>query len=305
MARRGAKAGDFYVEGHVDRDQIDADMRDVRQTVEKETKAAGDAAEQNIGGGFIRAGKQIESTTEGVRKFQGAISAVAGVYTGLLGTITLIGTSIAGIISLVDKWFNGQKKTADEIERARDLYRDIDNALSAQELRFAKITEAERDNAELLAKQQEELRKIDKLYEDGQITVEQFESLGERVLQLVRQEAAERKRMRAEEGEAYQNYLKGLEMMKAHAKELADEAERARKAWQESFQFISDSFAEDYGPNRQMFEEAGRKAGQAYASAFKTALSSGTFSQDIAGPIEEMTRRIEKGLADLKFGRRY
>jgi hypothetical protein len=50
--------------------------------------------------------------------------------------------------------------------------------------------------------------------------------------------------------------------------------------------------------------EAAQKMGEAVSNEMAKAFSSQSFSQSIAGPIEEMTRRLEVKLEQLKYGGR-
>lgn len=75
-------------------------LKSVGTQVKTELKGAGEAADQagdQMSSAFERAGKRIEDSTAGIRKFAGALSSTVGVLTAVTGAIT----GLAGVLLLL------------------------------------------------------------------------------------------------------------------------------------------------------------------------------------------------------------
>ena len=120
MAKRGTKAGDFYVEGHADTTGLERDMEGAKKTVERDTA--------EMSGGFKRVGDRIEKSTEGIRKLQGAISATVGVVTGLVGSFTVL---VALAKSYSERWQEARKAKVEASILTSRMREEMDLQLAA------------------------------------------------------------------------------------------------------------------------------------------------------------------------------
>lgn len=102
--------------------QLDEAKAEVTQSTEKIERDVKD----KVGGGFEEAGKKIEDSTRGVRKFSGAISSTVGTLTSLLGAAT----AIFGVVKLLERATDNIQGQA---ERIGHLLPGVEAAIQAGE----------------------------------------------------------------------------------------------------------------------------------------------------------------------------
>ena len=105
-----------------DTEGIKGSISDAKSEVE-DLGDAGEVAGEKVGGGFLNAGEQIDKSTEGIRKFQGAISGAIGAVTGLVA----IGTTLVGVLVAIA---SKSKKAKEESFALAAAYHDIEQSIN-------------------------------------------------------------------------------------------------------------------------------------------------------------------------------
>jgi len=134
MASGKDKLGEAYVEIRADDSKLSGDMDNAEQVVDQKSSKMGDDVKKKVGGGFKGIGDSIEGSTEGMRKFSGAISSTVGIATGLLGSFV----AIFGIIKLIQV---GASKITESFKKQSELAPDLTKALENQAQNIKKIRE--------------------------------------------------------------------------------------------------------------------------------------------------------------------
>lgn len=294
MAGPSTKLGEAYIDVKVTTTNVDAGIDSAKVKVEEASKEIGQTAEREIGGGFQRIGLHIEEQTKGIRKFSGAISSTAGVVTSMIGVFGLVTTAITAIVALCDDWFGSAYRINKELDEQLKKYEDIKRSIEDQIASLRGVNSIEIDH-------KNNLLAIDKQRIEGVISYSQsFDLLAKEQerYELERKKAAEEAQRVWDENHA--KMLEDIERQKQAQLDADSEVIRKR----------IDQIAEEGRKRMEMRkrenEEAMRESealARAVTAEFSKAFSAATFQQSIAGPIEEMTRRLEARLDALKFGR--
>lgn len=149
-----------------------------------------------MGDAFDSVGSKIDKSTEGVRKFSGAITGAVGAVTGIVGLVT---TLVGLLAALAIKFANAAKE-------ARQAQEAFDGAAKSTEQWGDAISDRLLPQSEQLNKRIDEeyisrIQALRKQYEDGSFTLQQYgeqvELLDEAFIKLVRDigriEAAEKR----------------------------------------------------------------------------------------------------------------
>jgi len=132
MAKGGRKkVGEAYVELRADSSKIQPELEKLRSETQKTAKQVeGDT--KRIGDGFDNVGKKVEKSTEGFRKFSGAISSTIGIWTGIAGAISLVVGLLAAAAIGIKKFADAHsampkarreiEKTRESLDRMRESY---------------------------------------------------------------------------------------------------------------------------------------------------------------------------------------
>jgi len=219
MAGPSHKIAEAYVEIGANISPIEQGLDEARTKTETATKQIGTSAEKNIGGGFEKAGKAIEDSTQGVRKFQGALSSTVGVVTGLIGTVT----SLVAVIALAAK---GAKEVREHFERQAVLADEITAALERQADALVSL----RPNAPTPgeARLQSEIDDLQSLRDKGRISITRGNRLFDIDDEIDRKRAQlgqlrDRLNREAKEAiEAEEKRAEAIERQAAAAKELSE-----------------------------------------------------------------------------------
>lgn len=119
---------------------VEADLSGLKPAfsdAKKQVGEVGDAAEdtgQRVGSAFESAGKKIEDSTAGFRKFTGALSSTVGAITAVVGAAT----GLAGILLILK---NRSEENAKEADRQTKAYNTLSRAVD--EYRDSVVTSAD------------------------------------------------------------------------------------------------------------------------------------------------------------------
>lgn len=296
MAGESNRLGEAYVEVTARVTQLDQKLAEAEAKTEQSTKRMGATAEKNIGDGFKRASSQVTS--------------LIGSVTALVGTFYIF-ERLGEKIGTVAMAFVRAKDNALEFRRAlRDLSTD---QLGAE---FDKVAQSTESGIGRIVDWGKQLTDLVGLTEDasqaGKLAAIEAEAQQKRQLEQIKRRIelekelaktiAERNaRERAEYEELVKRRIEARDAALAYYRELeaAD-----LEAYQNREKRRRDAAAADV---RRRLEEinAEREKARSIAEAMTAELAkaggSQSFAQSIAGPIEEMTRRLEVRLEQLKF----
>ena len=189
---------------------VEADTEGVKASIsdaKEEIKSAGSAGEQagnQIGGGFKSAGEKIEESTEGVRKFAGAISSTVGILTGLTGAFTVL-------ISLATAFGRSMLTAAKETGIANQKFTDMQRS----------ILELDPDKSGVFSKITSQVGAIEDAIFDANVSTEQQNYLLGLTAEL---------RDRLDKQETARRYNEERDAARAAAKELDAYAESIERA---------------------------------------------------------------------------
>lgn len=115
---------------------LDADNRKLNRKAkesEEAIKDVGEAADKSAQKvrGLGDAGERIDKSTEGVRKFTGALGGAVGAVTGLLGVVTALVGAMAVLYKWTQKNTQASKDASDEYSSMRDALIEMQNAVNA------------------------------------------------------------------------------------------------------------------------------------------------------------------------------
>lgn len=123
---------------------LDADTRKLKKgaaEAKKEIDDVGDAgakAGKKIGGGFSGASEKIEKSTEGVRKFQGAISGAIGAVTGLVA----IGSALVAVLIAIA---TRAQKAREKALALAGAYHDVEQSINDYDRAFEATKDADEE----------------------------------------------------------------------------------------------------------------------------------------------------------------
>ena len=297
MAVGGSKIGDAFVDIHGNPVPLEQDLKKAKGAVEKETATMGASVEKNLGGGFTKAGQKIEDATAGVRKFSGAISSSLGVVTAMVGGITLL---VGGLKKMNDEWEENIRLKREARDTTARIRAETDLILGG----LRGMTTEQQLELDLRIKSTAKAAEIRGLIRDGKLEAAEGYNINldiqaSLVLQYKEQlklleaqkEAAEWAKIEADE--KVRSVLNTARLLEMNERMLIIQKEMA-----------GENIPDLFGPFLEDFPEVEARIaglGEKMAAAFQDAISGAQFEQDIAGPIEEVGKRIEAKLDALKF----
>lgn len=300
MAKGGNKIGDTFVDVHANTDPLKQDLKGAEKVVTDSTA--------KMEGGFTKVGTKIEGATAGVRKFSGAISSSVGAVTALVGSFA----ALVGIIAIIKK---GTEAIQNHFVKMSELSPGLAGALERQAALLDKQradTPVEASFREKIAELEEKRLVLSRLQVTTTrvgvtVTQEQVDKAQEQLLIWDRQlsklkEQLDFLRQQNDTGaegiklydslsdRADKFYVHLAELRRDRLKDEQEDAEATRQLWLDAYnQIVADQDA------------AATKLADSIAKALGEAVSGSQFEQDIAGPIEQLGRRLELKIDALKF----
>lgn len=327
MAFGGNKMGDAYVEMHGDTAPLKRDVAEAKTVVETETAKMGAAADGNIAKGF--------------QKASGKVTGFIGAVTGMIGVAFVferIGEKIGGMVMHLVRAGDAARDFRQDVSRlsVQELNAEIDKlndsvtswtsvvgdwynrandavGLTEETSRAAKIAILEEARASRIAADATARR------------AEAESDLAKVQAERARAAAANRAAIDAENEQLEIDALDGVDRINAERERKTREmllriAAEEDGIARERLEYQLELLKQKYDRELQAFNDNLRKKAaaeteaarrqadilaKAMADAFQKAVQGSGFGQNIAGPIEELGRRIESKLDALKFGGRF
>jgi hypothetical protein len=305
MANRGDQLGEAFVDISGRTENLEKALDRAKRETVTTTREIGDAAERNIGGGFETAAQKIEASVDSTDKLQSALNKAVGSLTGFIGAAAAL-TGLAAIFfkmgEAASKMARGFRESADaaqEFTRAAQVANLAELTAQMNELHDAStsgfnevknffavisdtvgLTEAASRDAKLAILEEQRAREQALEFAARQRDLDKKRQEQAREAEVERKEAAAQRKKDEEDWQAF------LEEQDRKAKERENERrlQRAREI---------DALAED----QRRAEEAGRRAGEAFARGMQGQIG----GQDFAGPLETLIERIEAKIDELKL----
>jgi hypothetical protein len=274
---------------------MDADLQQAKAKVEATTREMGDSADKNIGGGF-------KDSIRAVTSFVGAVTSIVGTFYVFERLGEKIGTVVMAFVRAKDEALEFRRSLRDL--STDQLSAEFDKVAKSTESGFARVvdwgkqltdvvglTEEASQAAKLAAIEAEQQQKQQADQIERRIELEK--KLGDAIDERNKKERA-----------AYEDLVKfrlgALEFYReleaADLEAFRSREQRRREAAEADIRRRSDEIRAERAKAAEI--------ANAVASELANATKSQSFAQSIAGPIEEMTRRLEVKLEQLKYGGR-
>lgn len=310
MANDALNLGTATVSVKVDTTEVKPALEATKQEVSEATSTMGTDAEKNVGGGFQAAGEKIKETTKGIRTLSSAITATAGIITGLVGVVGLVAAAFKTAAEEAERMFLANQKMVVSTQQLRE---ETDLALGA----LQGMAPEQQSLLQLQIESAVKQREIADLIRDGvveagagyQITQDQL------VVLKLQHEA------RLETIAAQREQVALLKAQADEAERLADAIERA-KVGNEQLLLIQREMAGEFipdilGPTREDMERlikdmeklnaGAKKAGESFAAAMTAAFDRldarvSALNDSTSNTMEAVLRRIEVFVDNQGFG---
>ena len=275
--------------------QMDADLQQAKAKVEATTREMGDSADKNIGGGF-------KDSIRAVTSFVGAVTSIVGTFYVFERLGEKIGTVVMAFVRAKDEALEFRRSLRDL--STDQLSAEFDKVAKSTESGFARVvdwgkqltdvvglTEEASQAAKLAAIEAEQQQKQQADQIERRIELEK--KLGDAIDERNKKDRAAYEELAKFRLGALEFYR---ELEAADLEAFRSREQRRREAAEADIRRRSDEIRAERAKAAEI--------ANAVASELANATKSQSFAQSIAGPIEEMTRRLEVKLEQLKYGGR-
>ena len=275
--------------------QMDADLQQAKAKVEATTREMGDSADKNIGGGF-------KDSIRAVTSFVGAVTSIVGTFYVFERLGEKIGTVVMAFVRAKDEALEFRRSLRDL--STDQLSAEFDKVAKSTESGFARVVDWGKQLTDVVGLTEEASQAAKLAAIEAEQQQKQQADQIERRIELEKKLGDAIDERKKTERAAYEDLVKfrlgALEFYReleaADLEAFRSREQRRREAAEADIRRRSDEIRAERAKAAEI--------ANAVASELANATKSQSFAQSIAGPIEEMTRRLEVKLEQLKYGGR-
>jgi hypothetical protein len=274
---------------------MDADLQQAKAKVEATTREMGDSADKNIGGGF-------KDSIRAVTSFVGAVTSIVGTFYVFERLGEKIGTVVMAFVRAKDEALEFRRSLRDL--STDQLSAEFDKVAKSTESGFARVVDWGKQLTDVVGLTEEASQAAKLAAIEAEQQQKQQADQIERRIELEKKLGDAIDERKKTERAAYEDLVKfrlgALEFYReleaADLEAFRSREQRRREAAEADIRRRSDEIRAERAKAAEI--------ANAVASELANATKSQSFAQSIAGPIEEMTRRLEVKLEQLKYGGR-